>query len=60
MEMGERAKKLERYEWMLNDPESARHLLSLLMQGKGSRDDFERMIDRIVDSKAKAEGRSNG
>lgn len=53
-ESRESAARLARYEWMLADPETARHLLLLLSQGKGDRDAFERMIDRIQTSKEQA------
>jgi hypothetical protein len=41
----------QRLEWIMDEPEAARHLLNLLMHGKGTRDDFTKMIDRISKSK---------
>jgi hypothetical protein len=41
-----------RYEWMLDEPEGAQHLLNLLKQKKGTKEDFGKMIDRIRASKA--------
>ena len=37
----------ERLEWMLNEPEGARHLLSLLQAKRGDKDAFKTMVDRI-------------
>lgn len=44
----ERLKIFERrYNDMIADPEGARHLLHLLSLGKGSAEDFGKMLDRI-------------
>lgn len=40
-----------RLQQLLNDPESSMHLLRLLSMGKGTQDDFCRMLDRIANSK---------
>ena len=37
-----------RWGYIKSHPGSARHLLSLLEAGRGSGDDFDKMIDRIV------------
>lgn len=44
-------KDAERFEWVLTDPEGARHLLHLMQQGKGDKDSFRGMIDRILRAK---------
>ena len=41
-----------RYEWLLDEPEGATHLLNLLKNKKGTKADFSAMIDRIKASKA--------
>jgi hypothetical protein len=48
----------ERYQQLLDDPETGRHLLLLLSQGRGDQAAFRRMQDRIAASKlqARAEG----
>ena len=47
----------ERYEWLLDNPESARHLLGLLAQGKGDRDAFTKMVARIMVSERGAKAK---
>ena len=37
-----------RWSYIKSHPDSARHLLGLLEAGRGSGDDFDKMIDRIV------------
>lgn len=49
-----RKRDAERYQEMLDDPESARHFLWLLLNEKGTQDDLRRMQDRIHDSKRTA------
>lgn len=44
----------QRYQQLLNDPETGRHLLLLLSQGKGDQASFRRMQDRIAASKTNA------
>ena len=44
----------ERYQQLLDDPETGRHLLLLLSQGKGDEQAFRRMQDRIAASKQAA------
>lgn len=44
-----------RFRYLISDPETGRHLLSLLKQGKGDTDALRRMIDRILASKAEAD-----
>ncbi len=46
----------ERWSYIKADPEGARHLLRLLMDGMGSPDDFDSMIDRIIKSKRNTKG----
>jgi hypothetical protein len=41
---------LARYEYMLNFPDATRHMLQLLSSGKGTRDDFGKLIDRCIAS----------
>ena len=40
-----------RYNWIVHEPEGARHLLNLLREGKGNIESFGKMIDRIKASK---------
>lgn len=42
-----------RFRQLVDDPETGRHLLLLLSLGKGSKDSFRRMLDRIAESKIK-------
>ena len=44
----------ERFRFLVDDPETARHLLSLLQQKKGNEDSLRKMIDRITESKIAA------
>ncbi len=44
-----------RWDQITGDPEGSRHLLCLLMPEKGTLDDFNTMIDRIINSKAGGE-----
>jgi hypothetical protein len=37
----------ERFRYLISDPETGRHLLLLLSQGKGDASALRRMIDRI-------------
>jgi len=46
--------KADRYDWIVGEPEGAQHLLNLLKQGKGTVEDFGKMIDRIAASKRAA------
>lgn len=55
--LAEARRDAERYEWILREPEAARHLLHLLQQGKGDKEAFSTMVDRIVMSKAAAPDR---
>lgn len=43
----------KRWEYIKTDPEGARALLLLLQHGKGTADDFDVMIDRIIESRSK-------
>jgi hypothetical protein len=43
-----------RYRWIVTNPESARHLLHLLQQGKGDADGFAKLVDRIEASERAA------
>lgn len=52
--MEEMERDARRYKQIVGDPESARHLLHLLQQGKGGSEAFSKMLDRIADSKAAA------
>ena len=47
----------ERYQWLLDNPESGRHLLGLLSQGKGDAEAFTKMVDRIITSERNAQKR---
>jgi hypothetical protein len=38
-------------DWILNEPQGATHLLGLLKNGKGTKEDFKNMILRIIASK---------
>lgn len=41
-----------RLRWILDNPDAARHLLRLLEEGRSNkRDDFRRMVDRLIASK---------
>ncbi len=42
----------ERYQQLLDDPQTARHLLLLLSEGKGDEQAFRKMQDRIAASKS--------
>ena len=42
----------KRWEYIKSDPEGARALLLLLAAGKGTPDDFDTMIDRIIESRS--------
>jgi len=44
----------KRWEYIKSDPDGARALLLLLKAGKGSPDDFDTMIDRIIESRVNA------
>jgi len=46
-----------RMEFIRKDPEAARHLLRLLLDGKGTKDDFDTMIDRLIESRDRARER---
>uniref|UniRef100_A0A6H1ZD04 Uncharacterized protein n=1 Tax=viral metagenome TaxID=1070528 RepID=A0A6H1ZD04_9ZZZZ len=41
----------KRWEYIKSDPEGARALLLLLKHGKGSPNDFDTMVDRIIESR---------
>lgn len=50
-----------RFNYLLDNPEASKHLFTLLFKGKGSRDDFTTMLDRIITSRADTDRRlSNG
>ena len=44
----------KRWEYIKADPDGARALLLLLKEGKGSPDDFDTMVDRIIESRFNA------
>ncbi|MDH3233633.1 MAG: hypothetical protein OEQ29_08890 [Alphaproteobacteria bacterium] len=44
----------DRWAYMLDNPANVKHLLSLLEVGKGTKDDFTKMIDRIIKSERAA------
>ena len=47
-----RAAKIQcRWDYIKDDIDGARALLLLLKQGKGTRDDFDTMVDRIIESR---------
>lgn len=52
--LAERAADAERFEWCLDEPEGAQHLLYLLKNKKGDKESFRKMLDRIRESKALA------
>jgi len=43
-----------RWDYIKSDPDGARALLILLREGKGTSDDFDTMVDRIIESRSKA------
>lgn len=49
-----------RFQQLMDDPESGMHLLRLLSLGKGTQDDFCRMLDRIQNSKEAAKVQGKG
>lgn len=46
------AENAARYGWILKNPESARHLLVLLMVSPNQKAEFNAMLDRIIASEA--------
>lgn len=50
----------QRFRYLVSDPETGRHLLLLLSQGKGDAAALRRMIDRIQASKAAAIAKATG
>jgi hypothetical protein len=44
----------KRFRWIVDNPISARHLLNLLALGKGDKESFIHMIDRVILSEEKA------
>ena len=44
----------KRWEYIKSDPMGARALLLLLDEGKGTPNDFDTMVDRIIESRSKA------
>lgn len=40
-----------RWNYIKADPDGARALLILLREGKGTHDDFDTMVDRIIESR---------
>ena len=44
-----------RWDYIKEDPEGARSLLLLLQHGKGTPDDFDTMVDRIIESRHQAQ-----
>ena len=44
----------KRWEYIKSDPDGARALLLLLREGKGTPDDFDTMVDRIIESRTNA------
>lgn len=44
----------KRWDYIKSDPDGARALLILLREGKGTPDDFDTMVDRIIESRANA------
>ncbi len=53
--MAEKDALQQRWDWLLSDPVGARHMLQLLLTGKGTPEDFTAMVDRIAESKNAAE-----
>jgi hypothetical protein len=47
-----------RFRYFVEDPETGRHLLLLLSQGKGDATALRNMIDRIITSKRNAQARA--
>lgn len=50
----EKSKDAVRYQALLDDPETGIHLLTLLANGKGDKNAFRAMQDRIAFSKTKS------
>jgi hypothetical protein len=50
----------ERYQQLLDDPETGRHLLLLLSQKRGDKAAFSSMLDRIKESKNAARAKDGG
>ena len=48
-----------RYEWLLDNPESGKHLLRLLQDGKGDKAAFTNMLNRIITSERAAKAAAN-
>ena len=44
----------KRWDYIKADPDGARALLILLREGKGTPDDLDTMVDRIIESRSKA------
>lgn len=44
----------KRWEYIKTDPNGARALLLLLREGKGTPEDFDTMVDRVIESRSKA------
>lgn len=44
-------KDAERYRWLLDNPDVAYALFNLLKDGKGDKEAFTKMLDRIIASK---------
>ena len=44
----------QRWEYIKSDADGARALLLLLKQGRGTPEDFDTMVDRIIESRANA------
>jgi len=49
----------KRWEYLKADPDGARALLLLLKNGKGTPDDFDTMVDRIIESRKALSGGSH-
>lgn len=49
--LGQQSADVKRFEWILDEPEAAKHLLTLLGKGKGDKTSFRKMVDRIMASK---------
>ena len=48
----------KRWDYIKADPEGARALLILLKEGKGTLDDFDTMVDRIIESRQVGGGKA--
>lgn len=47
----------KRWQYLFDDPEGVRSLLLLYINGKGTRQDFETMVDRIIESRSLAKAK---